>query len=77
VAPNPAGSYIEVQFFPNPVDLESIQVFNSFGQPVLTQVTGSTGLNYYRYDISGWAAGMYIVQARFRNRIETRKIIKL
>ena len=77
VTPNPATSYIEVQFFPNPVDLESIQVFNSFGQPMLTQLTGSTGLNYYRYDISGWAAGMYIVQARFRNRIETRKIIKL
>jgi hypothetical protein len=77
VTPNPATSYIEVQFFPNPVDLESIQVFNSFGQPMLTQLTGSTGLNYYRFDISGWAAGMYIVQARFRNRIETRKIIKL
>lgn len=77
VTPNPASSYIEVQFFPNPVDLESIQVFNSFGQPILTQLTGSTGLNYYRYDISRWAAGMYIVQARFRNRIETRRIIKL
>jgi hypothetical protein len=77
VTPNPATSYIEVQFFPNPVDLESIQVFNSFGQPMLTQLTGSTGLNYYRYDISGWAAGMYIVQARFRDKIETRRIIKL
>lgn len=77
VTPNPANSYIEVQFFPNPVDLESIQVFNSFGQPVLTQLTDSTGLNYYRYDISRWAAGMYIVQARFRNRVETRRIIKL
>ncbi|MFN7687545.1 MAG: M43 family zinc metalloprotease [Sphingobacteriales bacterium] len=77
VTPNPANSYIEVQFFPNPVDLESIQVFNSFGQPVLTQLTGNTGLNYYRYDISAWAAGMYIVQARFRNKIETRRIIKL
>lgn len=77
VTPNPANSFIEVQFFPNPVDLESIQVFNSFGQPVLTQLTGSTGLNYYRYDISRWAAGMYIVQARFRNRVETRRIIKL
>lgn len=77
VTPNPANSFIEVQFFPNPVDLESIQVFNSLGQPILTQLTGSTGLNYYRYDISGWAAGMYIVQARFRNRIETRRIVKL
>lgn len=77
VTPNPANSFIEVQFFPNPVDLESIQVFNSFGQPVLTQLTGSTGLNYYRYDISRWATGMYIVQARFRNRVETRRIIKL
>lgn len=77
VTPNPATSYIEVQFFPNPVELESIQIFNSIGQSVLTQLTGSTGLNYFRYDVSGWAAGMYIVQARFRNKIETRRIIKL
>ena len=77
VTPNPANSFIEVQFFPNPSNLNAILIYNMQGQLMEKTLTDGAGQNYYRYDVSRWPAGQYVVRAQFRDQVLTRRVIKL
>lgn len=77
VTPSPTTGNIQVQFYPQPDKLTAIEVLTSTGQQLaLTRISTGQANNTYTYDLSGLAAGMYIVKAIFTDRVEVKKIIK-
>ncbi|MEO5892301.1 MAG: M43 family zinc metalloprotease [Ferruginibacter sp.] len=77
VTPNPASSSVTVQFYPNPANLRSIQLYNILGQKLAeTTVSSSQGGTAYNFNISRYAAGTYIIRAVFSDKVLTKKIIK-
>ena len=78
VTPNPTKGNITVQFYPNPINLQSIQLYNLTGQKLLEkQIVSGSGIPIYQFDISNYPAGTYIVRAIFTNKIVTKKIFKV
>jgi hypothetical protein len=76
VTPNPAKSNIAVQFYPNPADLKSIQLFNLFGQKLYEKNISGPGASLYNVDINRYPAGTYIVRVVLADRVLVKKIIK-
>ncbi|MGN6214777.1 M43 family zinc metalloprotease [Parafilimonas sp.] len=77
VTPNPATHNVAVQFYPPPSNLKAIVVYSMMGQKIIqVNINGEAG-TYYDIDLSRCAAGMYIVQAIFSDKVLTKKIIKL
>jgi hypothetical protein len=77
VTPNPTSGMIAVQFYPQPINLQAIQVYNLAGQKLLqTTISGGQANNYYSLNISSYAAGTYVVRAIFTDRVIIRKIVK-
>jgi hypothetical protein len=77
VTPNPARSNLAVQFYPQPADLKSINVYSVTGALVRQVHTGSTPANTYNINISSLAPGTYIVSAVFYGKVIQRRIIKV
>lgn len=74
VGPNPSNGKFSIFFFDKYDRLDNITVTNYFGQVVKQiQVKDQQQLNY-EVDITGVAAGMYIVQLHFENGTITRKV---
>lgn len=77
VTPNPARNNIKVQFYPNPVNLKSIQLYNLVGQKLAETEIGSGGGNVaYDFDVRRYPAGIYFVRVVFANKILIKKVIK-
>lgn len=77
VTPNPTGGTIEVQFYPQPDKLKAIQIFSTAGQKIIeTNIVVGQANNLYSYDLSRYAAGIYIVRSVFTDHIVVRKIMK-
>ncbi|MDN3654954.1 M43 family zinc metalloprotease [Ferruginibacter paludis] len=76
VTPNPAKSNIAVQFYPNPADLKSIQLFNLFGQKLYQANISGAGASLYNVDVARYPAGTYIVRVILGDRVLVKKIIK-
>ena len=77
VTPNPARNAIAVQFYPQPSNLKSVQLFNTLGQKMAEIVANGQASNYYSFNINQFASGMYIVRAIFSDKVLVKKIIKL
>ena len=78
VTPNPTKGNITVQFYPNPINLQSIQLYNLTGQKLLEkQIVSGSGIPIYQFDISNYPAGTYIARAIFTDKVLTKKIIKV
>ena len=77
VTPNPSDGNISVQFFPNPVNLKAVQLYNLLGQKITETVVASGQVSTaYNFDISRYPAGTYIVRAIFSDKVLTKKIVK-
>ncbi|MGZ3922322.1 MAG: M43 family zinc metalloprotease [Flavisolibacter sp.] len=78
VTPNPTYGMVAVQFYPQPVNLKGIQLFNDIGQKIaeVTAAGGNTS-SYYNFNLTTYPRGMYTVRAVFTDRVITRKIITL
>jgi hypothetical protein len=77
VTPNPVQSDLAVQFYPQPVNLRAIELYTITGQKLTEINTTGQPNNLYRFNMSGYAAGTYIVRAVFTDRVVMRKIVKL
>ncbi len=75
VTPSPTSGNMLVQFFPNPSNLKAIQVYSASGQKIIDKAAIG-GNNYYQFNISGAAAGIYYVRAVFGDKVLVRKIVK-
>ena len=77
VTPNPASNNITVQFYPNPVKLQGIELYNMLGQKMAQIIIPSgQGGAAYNFNMSRYAAGTYVLRAVFSDKVLTKKIIK-
>ena len=77
VTPNPADKNIQIQFYPNPVNLKGVSLYNLMGQKLNeTIVSNSQGAVLYNFDISRYPTGMYIIRAVFADKVVIEKFIK-
>ncbi len=77
VTPNPAKNNIIVQFYPNPVKLISVQLYNFIGQKLVEKSIGAgTGVPLYNFNINNFPTGTYIVRAVYEDKVITKKFIK-
>jgi len=78
VTPNPTSGAVSVQFYPHPVGLRSIGIYNISGQKVaeLTLPDDGVPTNIFNFNLQNYAAGMYIVKAVFNDKTLTKKIVK-
>ncbi|WP_227990784.1 M43 family zinc metalloprotease [Flavisolibacter ginsenosidimutans] len=76
VTPNPTTGQIAVQFY-QPSGLQLLQVFTSTGQKVKEVIVGNgAASNTYRFDLSQYASGIYVVRAVFADCVFTERVIK-
>jgi PKD repeat protein len=81
VTPNPAFSELRLEFSdgmlkgPNQRDKIAVQVYNSFGEKVITNVRDLAG-NQNTMDVSELPAGMYFVEVKSSERIFRTNFIK-
>ncbi|KQS27159.1 hypothetical protein ASG33_19975 [Dyadobacter sp. Leaf189] len=77
VSPNPTTGIFSVQFYPHPVGLKSVAVYNAAGQKVAERlVTGEVATNVYDFNLTNYSSGLYIIKAEFEDRVLTKKIVK-
>ena len=76
VTPNPTRNSIAVQFYPPPVNLKAVELFNSVGQKINEVMVSGVGNTNYAFDLSSYAAGTYMVRVVFTDHVEVRRIIK-
>ncbi|MFL5747585.1 MAG: M43 family zinc metalloprotease [Niastella sp.] len=77
VTPNPATNSLTVQFYPYPLTLKTIILYNSAGQKIGEQVAQGNGKSSYTFNMSRFASGPYFVQVIFSDKKFTQKVIKL
>jgi len=78
VTPNPASQSVAVQFYPAPTNLRGIEIYSLAGQKMAEVVVGSgSAVNYYTFNIGGFASGLYIVRAVFTDKVITQKLLKI
>ena len=78
IAPNPTNGMITIQFYPQPTNLNAIQIFTGVGQKIQeVNVAGLQASNYYSFNLSAYTSGTYYVRVVFKDRVITKKIIKL
>lgn len=76
VTPNPTTGIIAVQFYPQPTNLRSIQIFNIAGQKITELNAGGGAGNHYNFNVSNQPTGTYIVTAVFSDKVLIKKITK-
>ncbi|WP_229206765.1 M43 family zinc metalloprotease [Dyadobacter crusticola] len=77
VSPNPTTGIFSVQFYPHPVGLKAITVYNVAGQKVAERlITGEVASNVYDFNLTNYSSGLYIIKAEFEDRVLTKKIVK-
>jgi hypothetical protein len=78
VTPNPTAGNIMVQFYPQPVNLRAVEVYNSMGQIIYANHTnGGQPSSTYNIDLGRYPGGTYFVRAVFSDRVLVKKIIRL
>lgn len=76
ITPNPATGPVTVQFYTAPANLKGISLFSSTGQKLAEKLVSGTPSTSYRFDMSKYAAGVYVVRIVFGDHTVTSKIIK-
>ena len=76
VTPNPTSGNLAVQFYPQPTNLRAIEIYSMAGQKLEQLNTGNGQRNYYRFDLTKYAAGNYIVRAIFTDKVLTKRITR-
>jgi len=76
VTPNPATDAVTIQFYPNPLTLKAIFLYNSAGQKIAEQVANGSGTTTYTFNMSHFASGVYFVQAVCSDKKLIQKVIK-
>jgi hypothetical protein len=76
VTPNPATDVLTVQFYPPPLTLRAITLYNSAGQKIDEQMATGNGVSRYTFNMSRFARGIYFVQAVCSDKKLLQKVIK-
>jgi hypothetical protein len=76
VTPNPTTGRVAVQFYPNPVFVKGINIFNSLGRLVISQHVNGPGSSTYYFDLGKFDRGVYYVQVVLGDKVITQKVLK-
>ena len=77
ITPNPTNSIVNLQFYPQPVNLRKIEILSMTGQLLVSQaVQEGFSSNLYSYNLSRYAAGIYVVKVYFSDKVITQRILK-
>lgn len=78
ITPNPTSGNLSVQFYPNPVTLKGISIYDMDGRKVLERLVGTNnGTNRYDFDLSRFASGMYTVRVVYTDKTVVQKVLKV
>lgn len=77
VQPSPFTNSFNVWFVSAPADLKYVTVFNSHGQQVWKKEYNSNSSNVINIDLSGRAAGIYIVKFGYAGKEVETKVLKV
>jgi hypothetical protein len=78
ITPNPTGGTLSVQFYPNPVTLKGISIYDMNGARIMErQIGGYNGTNRYDFDLSRYANGMYTVRIVYSDKTVVQKVLKV
>lgn len=77
IVPNPVQNVFVVQHYLAPTNLRGIGFYNSAGQRLMYQSYNGNADSYIPFDISRFAAGVYMVKLEYTNKTVTERIIKL
>ena len=77
ITPSPTTGVVNVDFYPNPTNLQGIAIYSMSGQEVAkTAAASGATTNHYRFNLGGLAAGIYVVKVVYADRVVTQKILK-
>jgi hypothetical protein len=77
VSPNPNTGSFKVQFYPQPTGLKSIQLFDTRGSLIQRfDIPANEANSAYRFDMTRYASGIYILRAVFNDKVLVRRIVK-
>lgn len=76
ITPNPTTGIMNVQFYPAPEKLLTIQVYTLSGQRIRNIIPSNGISSLYTLDLTSHPSGIYMVRALFRDKVIVRKIIK-
>ena len=76
ITPNPATGPVTVQFYTAPANLKGISLFSSTGQKLAEQLVSGTPSTSYHFDMSKYAAGVYMVRIVYSDHTVTSKVVK-
>jgi len=79
VLPNPFQNSFNIWHISQPTTLKFVSVYNSAGQLVWTKTFNGNATNFERVDLSGKAAGVYVLRIGYTDSRKniTERIIKL
>lgn len=76
IIPNPSTGSTEIHYVMNSPKDVKMTIYNMFGQQLYNHRQASTsGINTLNFDVTGWAAGMYIVTIEVEGEIITKKLM--
>jgi len=77
ITPNPTSGIVNLQFYPQPLNLRKIEIVSMTGQLLVSQsVPEGFSSNLYSYNLSRYAAGIYVVKVYFSDKVITQRILK-
>ncbi len=77
ITPSPTTGLVNVDFYPNPDNLQGIAIYSYSGQLVAqTMVSRGVSSNHYSFNLDRYAAGIYVVKLVFADRVVTQKLLK-
>lgn len=77
LTPNPVTGILQVQFYPQPTDLQSLEIYSITGQKLMvTKIATGQASNLYTFDMSRFAPGVYMVKAVLGSRVVVKRVVK-
>jgi len=76
VTPNPATDAVNIQFYPAPLTLKTIILYNSAGQKIAEQAAKGNGASSYTFSMRRFASGAYFIQIICSDKKFTQQVIK-
>jgi hypothetical protein len=76
ISPNPFNGWISVRHYLRPVDLRGIEIINAAGQKMWEMNFSGNALSNIQINLSGFAAGVYMMKLVYTNKVITERIVK-
>ena len=76
IYPNPATSFIEIEFYLQEEETVTVTIFNPLGQYIGTPIEQSfqTGMNKTKVDLSTYSSGVYLLKLLAGKHCQTKKV---